>query len=156
VPNDSNSSTDVFVFDRHTGLTTLRSVSSGGFHPGNEGSYQPAVSADGRVVAFTSWASDLIDADYNATSDVWWTQTTGTGGPTSLVVEIEPILGSGVRIVWIATPGQIYGVEYRNDLVATDWMELPGPVLSEGDRAVMVDPAPAVSGYRYYRVVLTE
>jgi Tol biopolymer transport system component len=154
VPNDSNTSTDVFVFDRHTGLTTLLSVSSGGFHPGNAGSYQPAISADGRIVAFTSWASDLIDADYNATSDVWWTRTTGTGGPTSLVVEIEPILGSGVRISWSATPDQLYGVQYRNELLASDWMELPGPVHSEGDRAVMVDPAPTVSGYRYYRVVL--
>ena len=156
VPNDLNSSKDVFVYDRQTGLITLISVSSDGFFTGNQGSYQPAISADGRVAVFTSWASDLIESDENATSDVMWAPTAGAGHPSSLVAGIETILSSGVRIVWIATPGQLYGVQYRNELLATDWMELPGPVLSEGDRAVMVDPAPAVSGYRYYRVVLKE
>jgi Tol biopolymer transport system component len=156
VPNDLNSSKDVFVYDRQTGLITLISVSSDGFFTGNQGSYQPAISADGRVAVFTSWASDLIESDENATSDVMWAPTAGVGHPSSLVAGIETILGSGVRIVWIATPGQLYGVQYRNELLATDWMELPGPVLSEGDRAVMVDPTPAVSGYRYYRVVLKD
>jgi hypothetical protein len=132
------------------------SVSSRGSYPGNEDSYQPAISADGRIAVFTSWASDLIDSDANGTSDVMWAPTTGAGLPTSLVAGIEAILGSGVRIFWIATPGQVYGVQYRDELLAGDWTELSGPVVSEGDRAAMVDPAPAASGYRYYRVLLKD
>jgi Tol biopolymer transport system component len=157
VPNDFNACRDVFVYDRQTGLITLISVNIGGYLTGNQRSLQPAISADGSIAVFTSWASDLIDSDANGTSDLMWAPTSGAGLPSSLVAGVEPIFGSGgVRIFWIATPGQVYGVQYRNELLAGDWLELPGPVLSEGDRAAMVDPAPAVSGYRYYRVVLKD
>ena len=62
VPGDSNGATDVFVHERATGLTTRVSVSSAGVQ-GNLASDQPALSADGRFVAFRSYASNLVVRD---------------------------------------------------------------------------------------------
>jgi Tol biopolymer transport system component len=60
VPGDTNPSPDVFLFDRIAGTTTLvtRSAASPG-QTANGGSYPPAISADGRFVAFASDATDL-------------------------------------------------------------------------------------------------
>ena len=65
VANDSNNTQDVFLLDRQTGTTTL--VSTTGTTSGNNYSYSPVVSADGRYVAFTSNASNLVANDSNGT-----------------------------------------------------------------------------------------
>lgn len=74
VPGDANgpgdASRDVFVHDRVTGITERVSVSSAGTQ-GNNGSTDPAISADGRYVAFTSSASNLVAGDSNAAGDVF-------------------------------------------------------------------------------------
>jgi Tol biopolymer transport system component len=70
VSGDTNASTDVFVHDRFTGVTTRVSVSSAGVQ-GNGSSAQPAVSADGRFVAFASTASNLVSRDTNGNQDVF-------------------------------------------------------------------------------------
>ncbi len=61
---------DVFVHDRATGQTTRVSVSSGGTQ-GNDSSYSPAISADGRIVAFQSFATNLVPGDTNGVQDVF-------------------------------------------------------------------------------------
>jgi Tol biopolymer transport system component len=75
IPGDNNKSEDVFLWDSATSETHLIShrnpavvVSSG-----NAGSAlgKIAVSADGRVVAFASFASDLVSNDDNAAGDVY-------------------------------------------------------------------------------------
>jgi Tol biopolymer transport system component len=50
--------------------TTLVSVSASGARP-TQGSLSPAVSADGQVVAFTSYADDLVPDDTNGSRDVF-------------------------------------------------------------------------------------
>lgn len=65
VGSDSNGVTDVFVHNLATNTTTRVSVSSAGVQ-GNSFSSQPALSADGRFVAFTSVANNLVDDDSNA------------------------------------------------------------------------------------------
>ena len=70
VADDTNGVSDVFVHDRLTGTTTRVSRASAGT-PGNDGSYLPAISADGRFVAFVSGASNLVDADTNGVTDVF-------------------------------------------------------------------------------------
>jgi Tol biopolymer transport system component len=62
VAGDSNRSIDVFVRDRQTGQTTLASVATGGAQS-NGDSYRPAISGDGRYVAFASHASNLAPVD---------------------------------------------------------------------------------------------
>lgn len=66
VPNDTNGRPDIFVHDRRTGQMTRVSVSSIG-EQGNHFSHAPSISADGRYVAFTSFASNLVPDDSGAT-----------------------------------------------------------------------------------------
>jgi Tol biopolymer transport system component len=56
---------DVFVRDRMTGRTTRASVGSGG-KQANGASYEPSISADGRFVAFSSEASNLVAGDIDS------------------------------------------------------------------------------------------
>jgi hypothetical protein len=70
VEGDSNQTSDVFVHDRETGMTTRVSVTSDGVQA-DGGSGRPAVSADGRFVIFRSFATNLVDDDTNDTSDVF-------------------------------------------------------------------------------------
>jgi Tol biopolymer transport system component len=70
VAGDTNDKTDIFVHDRQTGATTRVSVDSAGNQA--EGfSEQPAISADGRFVAFTSDAANLVNGDTNSYGDVF-------------------------------------------------------------------------------------
>lgn len=70
VPGDDNRVTDVFVRDRRTGRTSRVSVSSTGAE-GDRGSFTPAISGDGRFVAFVSEATDLVAGDTNDDPDVF-------------------------------------------------------------------------------------
>jgi len=70
VADDTNGQPDVFVHDRASGATERVSVDSSGGE-GNDGSYYPSISADGEVVAFFSWASNLIPNDTNGRTDVF-------------------------------------------------------------------------------------
>jgi Tol biopolymer transport system component len=70
VPGDTNGSRDVFVRDRIAGTTERVSVASGGAQAGGD-SDSPALSADGRYVAFRSFASDLVAGDMNGCADVF-------------------------------------------------------------------------------------
>src|SRR4030095_2568428 len=70
VPGDANARRDVFVRDRLSGTTELVSSSSLGVQ-GNHDSDYTTLSADGRYVAFTSRASNLVPGDTNATYDVF-------------------------------------------------------------------------------------
>lgn len=70
VSDDTNEAADVFVHDRASGATDRVSVSpSGGQADGPSGS--PAMSGDGRLVAFASEASNLVADDTNEASDVF-------------------------------------------------------------------------------------
>jgi Tol biopolymer transport system component len=70
VPGDTNDSTDVFVHDRRLGATRRVSVGPNG-RQGNDGSTYAALPADGRFVAFTSFASNLVPGDTNGALDVF-------------------------------------------------------------------------------------
>ena len=70
VPQDTNGAVDVFLRDRVAGTTEL--VSTGGLRPqANGGSAKPALSADGRFVAFASDAANLVAGDNNRRTDVF-------------------------------------------------------------------------------------
>jgi Tol biopolymer transport system component/fibronectin type 3 domain-containing protein len=70
VTGDSNSKRDVFVRDRQLGVTTRVSTDSSG-NQGNDHSRQPVISGNGRYVAFTSAASNLVTDDTNFLEDVF-------------------------------------------------------------------------------------
>src|SRR5438094_720699 len=76
VAGDTNGVSDVFVHDRQTGTTERVSVASDGAQ-GNGSSglvtfaFPPALSADGRFVAFVSFATNLVASDTNGATDVF-------------------------------------------------------------------------------------
>lgn len=70
VPGDTNGATDVFVHDRRVRDTERVSIGSSG-RQADDFSDDPAISADGRFVAFRSFASNLVPSDTNAYSDVF-------------------------------------------------------------------------------------
>lgn len=70
VPGDTNGDWDVFVRDRRTNATSRVSVATDGSQA-NRPSYVAVISADGRYVAFTSEASNLIGWDNNGAADVF-------------------------------------------------------------------------------------
>ena len=70
MPGDGNHVQDVFVYDRQNGTTERVSVSSkgtGGDQPSGDG----AISADGKTIAFSSSADNLVQHDADDTSDVF-------------------------------------------------------------------------------------
>lgn len=76
-PGDVNGNVDIFVRDRQGGTTERVSVNDAG-EGANWASYSPKVSADGRFVVFSSFATNLVPTD-------------GNGRPTG-------VLGGGVGI----------------------------------------------------------
>jgi Tol biopolymer transport system component len=70
VRSDTNGASDVFLHDRKTGRTTRVSVGSSGGQ-GNGASLEAELSARGRIVAFTSLASNLVGGDTNGMSDLF-------------------------------------------------------------------------------------
>jgi Tol biopolymer transport system component len=62
---------DVFVRDLQTGVTTRASVDTSGGDPNDHSPAAPSISADGRYVAFQSFASDLVPGDGNDQPDVF-------------------------------------------------------------------------------------
>jgi Tol biopolymer transport system component len=70
VSGDANGKFDIFVHDRQTGKIKIISRNSA-VKPGNDHSYEPAISADGRYVAFRSLASNLVPGDANGKADIF-------------------------------------------------------------------------------------
>lgn len=70
VSGDNNGKRDIFVHDLLTGQTTRVSVSSAGFQ-GNGDSSDPTLSADGNLVAFSSYATNLVSNDTNINQDIF-------------------------------------------------------------------------------------
>lgn len=73
VPGDTNALLDAFVHDCLTGQTERVSVASGGAQASGPSliTHSPSISADGRFVAFHSFAADLVAGDTNGRADVF-------------------------------------------------------------------------------------
>lgn len=121
VSNDTNGAADVFVLDRSTGTTTLASVNRNGVS-GNGISGSPAISADGRFVAFVSTATDLVagnlngvfvrDLQTNTTTLVSRNRSNSTGGNGTVSNDSPPVITPDGRFVLFASRD--------SDLVAND------------------------------------
>jgi len=72
VPGDTNGIQDIFVRDLQAKTTTRVSVGAGGVEA-NGISISPTLSTDGRFVAFSSDATNLVNADTNGLHDVFVT-----------------------------------------------------------------------------------
>lgn len=91
VTGDTNNTFDVFVHDRQTGETERVSVASDGTQA-NENSPDAALSADGKMVAFCSLASNLVAGDDNNANDLFvHDRQTGETYRAAAVVENDSI-----------------------------------------------------------------
>jgi Tol biopolymer transport system component len=70
VANDTNGQRDVYVYDRNSGQMERVSVSTAGIQ-GDHASGWPAISADGRYVAFGSDATNLIAGEINGARTIY-------------------------------------------------------------------------------------
>src|SRR5207244_877862 len=70
VLGDTNGARDLFLRNRTNGTTVRVSLVDDGSEA-NGPSYEPAMTPDGRFIAFTSEASNLVPGDTNGTNDVF-------------------------------------------------------------------------------------
>lgn len=84
---------NIFVHDFVSGSNVLVSVSTDGLVAGNSGSFEPAMSGDGRYVAFSSYATNLVANDTNNAEDVFVRDL--QAGATTLVSVGAGGLGEG-------------------------------------------------------------
>jgi Tol biopolymer transport system component len=71
--DDTNNTWDVFVTDRQMGVTERVSIVDDGTEGNNVSGHRspPTLSAEGRYVAFVSWASNLVADDSNGVGDIF-------------------------------------------------------------------------------------
>ncbi|MGP0593888.1 FG-GAP-like repeat-containing protein [Nitrospira sp. T9] len=110
VPGDTNGTTDVFVHDRQTGITSRVSVATGGGQSNNN-SFTPALSADGRFVAFHSFANNLVPGDTNGVLDVF-VHDRQSGATTRVSVATGAIQGNNTsRAGFLSASGGLVAFE---------------------------------------------
>ena len=127
IASDTNGQTDVFVYDSATGQTTRVSISSNGTEATGGGSRNPAMSADGRYIAFESDATNLVNADTNGVTDIFLHDRT-SGDTTRLSVDNGGNQATGVASFGpsISADGQhVAYVSGASDLVLGDTNNLP-------------------------------
>jgi Ca2+-binding RTX toxin-like protein len=93
VPGDTNNTRDIFVRDTLTNTTTRVSVDSAG-NQANSSSIFPSISADGRFVAFQSFAFNIVPGDTNNIFDIF-VRDTLTNTTTRVSVDSAGNQGNG-------------------------------------------------------------
>ena len=126
VAGDGNGVADVFVRDRVAGTTERVSLpSTGGESTG--ASSEPAVSGDGRFVAFVSSAADLVAGDSNGLADVFVR---------------DRVAGTTTRVSVTAGAAQVAGASTAPSITASgDWVafESTASTLVSGDSNGVAD-----------------
>ena len=98
VAGDNNNHLDVFLRDRQGGTTVCVSVDLAGL-PGNSRSSTPAISSDGRFVAFYSESTNLVAIDANGPLWDVFVRDLSTGTTTCVSVSTAGTQGNGTS--WI-------------------------------------------------------
>jgi len=122
VPGDTGPTRDVFVHEIATSSITRVSVKTGGAEC-NGFSHQSSLSADGRIVAFTSWATDLVPGDTNGWGDVF-VHDRQTGVTTRISVSTGGVQGNKQTFSYNAACSadgkSIAFAGYANNIVPND------------------------------------
>jgi Tol biopolymer transport system component len=127
---------NVYVHDRSSGDTVLVSKGvSGG--PADSSSFSPAISADGRYVAFDSAAGNLVSGDGNGTEDVFIHDT--LSGATDLVSTDGGWFGEQALYPGISADGSNVAFAVAPLDLSTTQYYLRGPLFGDGE-PVATDP----------------
>lgn len=119
VPEDANAFEDVYVRDVAAGSTRLVSVNADGTAAGNSWSRNAAISANGRYVAFESYAKDLVPGAAASTYDVF---VRDLAEGTTIVLTTSPSGNAGASSCpAISSTGRFVAFwSYTDDLVPDD------------------------------------
>ena len=144
VAGDTNGTSDIFLYDRLSDANALLNVNRSGSSADRQ-SPGPVFSADGRMLALRTWASDAVPQDFNESGDVL--------AYTLLSVVILPpsTPGQGPWLSWPWAPGGTYQVQFKNRLSDPTWQALLGNITNQGAKAYLQDTAPA-DAQRFYRI----
>jgi len=125
VAGDTNGKTDAFVHDTKTGKTFLVSVDSDG-NQANAPSGAVTLSANGRLVAFTSTASNLVAGDTNGLPDIF-VHDLKTGVTTRVSVDSNGVEANGESLSasFSANGRYVAFVSVATNLVAGDTNHTP-------------------------------
>ena len=119
VEGDANGVADVFVRDMQLHTTTRISVAAGGAQA-DAPSGEPSISADGRYVAFSSTASNLVPDDTNTSRDVFrWDRVTSTLQRVSIPEEEVEANGPSSEPS-VASTGDVAFESSASNLVTSD------------------------------------
>jgi len=98
---DTNLRSDIFVRDRTLAVTERASVALGGFPTQPDGdSNKPSISADGRYVAFFSFATNLVAGDTNGAADVFLFDRQLAAPTQRVSVGAGGVQGDGASVVF--------------------------------------------------------
>jgi Tol biopolymer transport system component len=102
-----------YVRDRQAGVTEVVTLSSGGTS-GNNDSYHPEISGDGRYVAFASRSSNLVPNDTNGVEDAF-VRDRVMGTTIRVNVSTEGVEGNGQGIPYLAIDSSGRRVSFMTD-----------------------------------------
>lgn len=131
---DDNEMQDVFLRDRQTGSTILVSKSING-GTGNMMSMEPVISSDGRWIAFTSYASDLVpEIDEHTGENI--ADTNGMGD-----IYVYDRQGGGIRRASLSSEGAESNHNNNSPGISADgrWVvfwSMAGNLVPEKDRGI--------------------
>ena len=173
VPGDTNGYRDVFVRDLPNGSNILVSVGTNGA-PGSGLSTEPSISGDGRYVAFSSTANNLVPGDTNKAQDVFvrdlqsgttlLVSVSLTGGPGNYESYGPQISTDGRRVLFRSKATNLaagsFGGGYTDNLFSRDLQSgttyalTTGGISSsgmtpDGRFVAVVDTAGSSAGYVY-------
>lgn len=101
VPDDTNRASDAFVHDRLTGRNEIVSLSTEGEQVrADDSSAVVSISADGRVVAFNSYSSELVPGNTNEEQDVF-ARIRAEVEPSAVGL-VGPLSSTGRNPAWLA------------------------------------------------------
>ncbi len=121
VATDTNGYSDIFVRDVAAGTTTRVSLTSAGQEATGGGSFLPAITPDGRYVAFESFATDLVALDTNAAQDIFVRDRTGATTVRASVDSAGAQAGANSYDAAISSDGQVVVFQsVATDLVTGD------------------------------------
>jgi Tol biopolymer transport system component len=121
VAADTNGQQDVFIHDRHTGSTERVSVGPGNVQSNGTLTETPAMSADGRFVAFATNASNFDAGDTNDSIDVYVRdRQTSTTVRASITIDGQPNTSSTSGVAMTADGRYVLFSSGAPNLVADD------------------------------------
>jgi Tol biopolymer transport system component len=146
-PDDTNGERDIYIRDRVNGTTQRVSLGSSVVQAVGGPSVEPAISSDGRFVAFTSWATNLVLDDTNGFRDIF---IRDRGIPTTFRVSVgfdgKPANDYSVHPSISADGRYVVFESYATNIVAGDTNNSPDIFLHDRKTLTTVRVSVATGG----------